>query len=109
VSVIEYAINIYRIENIEYDNYMATISMFYGILIRMYLGKKEHNPPHVHAIYQNKKAIFDIKTGERTEGNLPNDKVKLVCAWIILHKDELLADWELAQNGELPYNIDPLK
>jgi len=98
-----------KFENIEYNNYMATISMFYGILIRMYLGKKEHNPPHIHAIYQSKKAIFDIKTGEKTEGNLPSDKEKLVSAWIILHKDELLADWELAQNGELPYNIDPLK
>jgi hypothetical protein len=93
----------------EYNNYMATISMFYGILIRMYLGKKEHNPPHIHAIYQNKKAIFNIKTGEKTEGNLPNNKEKLVSAWIILHRDELLADWELSQNGELPYNIDPLK
>jgi len=88
---------------------MATISMFYGILIRMYLGKKDHNPPHIHALYQNKKAIFDIKTGEKTDGNLPKDKEKLVSAWIILHKDELLADWELAQNGELPYNIEPLK
>jgi hypothetical protein len=37
------------------------------------------------------------------------DKEKLVSAWIILHKDELLADWTLAQNGELPYNIEPLK
>jgi hypothetical protein len=93
----------------EYNNFMATISMFYGILIRMYLGKKEHNPPHIHALYQNKKAIFNIKTGEKTEGNLPIDKEKLVSAWIILHKDELLADWTLAQNGELPYNIEPLK
>jgi len=49
-----------KFEYIEYNNYMGTISMFYGILIRMYLGKKEHNPPHIHAIYQNKKAIFDI-------------------------------------------------
>jgi hypothetical protein len=96
-------------EYFEYNIYMATISMFYGILIRMYLGKKEHNPPHIHAIYQNKKAIFNIKTGEKTEGNLPNDKEKLVSAWITLHKDELLADWELSQNGELPYNIEPLK
>jgi hypothetical protein len=40
---------------------------------------------------------------------LPKDKEKLVSAWIILHKDELLADWELAQNGELPYNIEPLR
>jgi hypothetical protein len=75
----------------------------------MYLGNKEHNPPHIHAFYQDEKAIFDVKTGEKTEGNLPKDKEKLVSAWIILHKDELLADWELAQNGELPYSIEPLK
>jgi len=68
----------------------------------MYLGKKDHNPPHIHALYQNKKATFDIKNGDKIEG-------KLVSAWIILHRDELLANWELAQNGELPYNIDPLK
>jgi hypothetical protein len=53
---------------------MPTISMFFGILIRMYLGKKEHNPPHIHAIYQKKKAIFDIKTGEKIEGNIPQIK-----------------------------------
>jgi hypothetical protein len=75
----------------------------------MYLGKKEHHPPHIHAFYQDETAIFDVKTGEKTEGELPKDKEKLVSAWIILHKDELLADWELAQNGELPYNIEPLK
>ena len=88
---------------------MPTISMFYGILIRMYLGKKEHNPPHIHAFYQNDKAVFDITSGEKTEGTIPKDKEKLVAAWIVLHREELLADWELAQNGELPYNIDPLK
>jgi hypothetical protein len=26
-----------------------------------------------------------------------------------LHKEELLAGWDLAQNGELPFAIDPLK
>ena len=75
----------------------------------MYLGKKEHNPPHIHAIFQNNKAIFEIITGEKTEGNLPSDKEKLVSAWVTLHKDELLANWELAQNGETPFNIEPLK
>ena len=88
---------------------MPTISMFYGIVIRMYLGKREHNPPHIHAIYQSFKAIFDIRTSEKTEGDLPNDKAKLVSAWIVLHRDELLANWDLAQNEELPYAIEPLK
>ena len=73
----------YLWENVQ----MATISMFFGILIRMYLGKKDHNPPHIHAIYQNNEAIFNIKTGEKTEGKLPGDKVKLVSAWIVVHRD----------------------
>jgi len=75
----------------------------------MYMGKKDHNPPHIHAYYQNKRASFGIKKGDKLEGGLPQDKEKLVSAWIVLRKDELLANWELAQNGELPYKIDPLK
>ncbi len=39
--------------------------------------------------------------------NVPT--ISIVVAWALLHHDELLADWELAQNGELPYPIDPLK
>ncbi len=88
---------------------MPTISMFFGIIIRMYCSPKELNPPHFHAYYQNFKAIIDILTCEMIEGNLPNKQQKLVLAWAELHKDELLADWELASNGELPFNIDPLK
>jgi len=75
----------------------------------MYLGKNEHNPPHIHAIYQDAKAIFDIRTGEKIESNIPKDKENLVTDWIILHKEELLEDWELAQKGELPFKIEPLK
>jgi len=90
-------------------NSMPTISTFYGIIIRMYLGKNEHNPPHIHAIYQGAKATFDIRTGEKIESNMPKDKEKLVTEWIILHKEELLANWELAQKGVLPNSIEPLK
>ena len=30
---------------------MPTICTFYGIMIIMHLTNKEHNPPHIHAIY----------------------------------------------------------
>ncbi|MDZ7792968.1 MAG: DUF4160 domain-containing protein [Spirochaetia bacterium] len=73
------------------------------------MGKKEHNPPHFHAYYQDFKGIFDINICEMTEGNLPKRQIKLIEAWAELHKDELLADWQLAQNGESPYKIDPLQ
>ncbi|MGD9707644.1 MAG: DUF4160 domain-containing protein [Candidatus Delongbacteria bacterium] len=88
---------------------MPTISMFYGIIIRMYCGKSEHNPPHFHAYYAETKGIFDIENGVMTEGNLPVKQRKLVEAWFLLHNEELEADWKLASNGELPFNIDPLK
>ena len=88
---------------------MPTISMFFGIIIRMYYAPKEHNPPHIHAYYQDNKATFTITDGEILEGVLPVKQLKLVQAWIEIHKEELLADWELCQNGEKPFKIDPLK
>lgn len=88
---------------------MPTISMFFGIIIRMYFAPKEHTPPHFHAYYQNLKATVDINTCEIIEGNLSSKQNKLVIAWAELHKDDLLANWDLAQNGEIPFKIDPLK
>jgi len=35
--------------------------------------------------------------------------MKLVQAWIEIHRDELLADWELDIIGETIFKIDPLK
>lgn len=75
----------------------------------MYCAPSEHAPPHIHVYYQDCKAVFDIKTCEMTEGNLPRRKERLVIAWMEIHQEELLANWNLAANGELPFQIDPLK
>ena len=88
---------------------MPTISMFYGIIIRMYCSPGEHNPPHIHAYYQDLMGIVDILTGEISAGSLPSRQTRLVLAWVEIHKEELLADWELASKGELPFPIEPLK
>jgi hypothetical protein len=88
---------------------MPTISMFYGIIIRMYCSPAEHNPPHIHAYYQDYKAVVDIMNCEISEGEIPPKQKKLVLAWVEIHKEELLADWNLASNGELPFPIEPLK
>jgi hypothetical protein len=88
---------------------MPTISMFYGIIIRMYCMPGEHNPPHFHVYFQDFKALVDIMTGDVIEGELPSRQTKLVAAWYEIHKDELLADWQLASNGELPFKIEPLR
>lgn len=85
---------------------MPTISMFYGILIRMYYD--DHNPPHIHAVYGNNTACFTFD-GELFEGSLPKKQRKLVEAWIEIHHDELTANWKLAQEGEPIFKIEPLK
>ena len=41
-------------------------------------------------------------------GSLPRKQLRLVLAWIELHLNELLADWDLAHSGEIPYKITPL-
>jgi len=89
---------------------MPTISMFYGIVVSLYFyDNKQHNLPHIHVRYQDTKAIFNIETSEMIEGDLPQKQQKLVSAWMEIHHDELIADWELAVVGETPYKIDPLK
>ena len=89
---------------------MPSISMFFGIVIYMYFkDNRQHNKPHIHARYQGDEAVFTIPDGELLEGNIPKSKVRLVQAWIELHKDELVANWELTVSGEQPYKIDPLR
>jgi hypothetical protein len=88
---------------------MPIISMFYGILIRIYLiDNKNHHLPHIHAKYAEFEASIGIVEGEILSGELPRKQLRLVQAWIELHRDELMADWELAISGETPYKISPL-
>jgi hypothetical protein len=83
--------------------------MFYGIIIRMYLiGNRHHNLPHIHAKYAEFEASISIEDGEILAGELPRKQLRLVQAWIELHRDELKADWDLSIAGENLYKIPPL-
>ena len=88
---------------------MPTISMFYGIIIRMYYAPDEHNPPHFHAYYQDKRAIVELKNCETVNTDFPKKQIKMIEAWAEVHKEELMANWELCMNGEAPFKIEPLK
>lgn len=89
---------------------MPSISMFYGIVVYMYfMDNKQHHKPHIHAKYQGQEVVVSIPNGEVLDGDLPNQKMKLLQAWIVLHQDELMADWDLAVDGQHPYKIDPLR
>lgn len=89
---------------------MPIISMFYGIIIMMYyFDKQKHKKPHIHVKYQGQEAVFSIPGAELLEGELKSNKRKLVEAWIEIHHEELIADWELASTGEKVFSIEPLK
>jgi hypothetical protein len=89
---------------------MPTISMFYGIIIRMlFMATQQHHLPHLHVEYQGKQAVISIPEGNVLEGDLPAKKLRLLQAWIDIHEEELMADWALAVKGEPVFPIDPLR
>lgn len=85
---------------------MPTISMFYGILIRIFFRDIErHHLPHIHAEYQGEVGVYAIRDGALLAGRLPPKKHKLVVAWMAIHQEDLLVNWELAVNGRKPFRI----
>jgi len=50
---------------------MPTISMFYGIIVRMYCSPNEHNPPLIHVYYQEYSSTVSIPDGELLSGRFP--------------------------------------
>ena len=89
---------------------MPVLSMFYGIIVSMYFfDNKRHHLPHIHVKYQGQEVVLSIPDGDILQGELKRNRMKLVQAWIEIHQDELMANWELASNGEQVFKIDPLK
>ena len=79
---------------------MPEISRFYGIIIKMFFS--DHIPPHFHAIYGEYNALFDIKSLELIEGDLPNRAKKLVLEWAKLYQLELINMWDSQDITKLP-------
>ena len=66
---------------------MPTISMFYGLIIRMYyFDNQKHQAPHIHVQYQDSEAVVAIPSGELLEGVLPSSKYKILAAWVEIHQ-----------------------
>ena len=89
---------------------MAILATFFGLVISMFYGdNKQHKLPHIHVRYQDMNAVFSIPEGEMISGTLPAKKIKLVQAWIIMHEEDLMTNWELATTEQNIFRIDPLR
>ncbi|MEL6710789.1 MAG: DUF4160 domain-containing protein [Pseudomonadota bacterium] len=85
---------------------MPYVSMFFGIIIRMF--HQEHNPPHFHAEYQGQRGMFDFD-GKMVKGNLKSRRAKkLIEEWATIHQTELWRNWEQAKQMEQIDRIEPL-
>lgn len=89
---------------------MPVLSMFYGLIVSMYfLDARRHRRPHIHVRYQGREAVVAIPSGRVLEGSLPQGKLRILAAWIEIHRDELMANWRLAARGEPVFPIEPLR
>ena len=86
---------------------MPTISQFFGIVIQMFW--REHAPPHFHALYAEYEVLIDIRTLEINKGSLPKRALAMVLEWAVQHRTELMEDWNLCQQKQLPKSIAPLE
>ena len=81
---------------------MPVLARFYGIVIKMYFLQSEHNPPHIHAMYNDDVAAIDYMTGEILEGYLPQKALNMVREWIELNRDDIQQIWETQEFKKLP-------
>ena len=88
---------------------MPVLSVFFGIIVYMYreIGG-QHKLPHIHAECQDNEIAVSLN-GEILEGGLPNKKLKLLLAWMEIHKEDLEANWKLLSDGREIFKIEPLR
>ena len=59
--------------------------------------------------YGDEEAVILIPDGSVLEGTIRANKLKLAQAWIEIHQENPMADWELAINGQEVFKIEPLR
>ncbi|MCA1840747.1 MAG: DUF4160 domain-containing protein [Actinomycetota bacterium] len=85
---------------------MPRLSYFYGISV--YLYSRDHNPPHIHAIYAGEEVIVEIQDMSVIKGTVPPRAMRMLRTWMELHRQELLGAWASASEGQVVGTIEPL-
>lgn len=68
----------------------------------------KHKVPHIHVEYSGDEVVVALD-GTVIEGEIAKNKMKLLEAWMVIHHEDLEANWKLLSNGEQFFRIDPLK
>ena len=86
---------------------MPTICMFRGI--KIFINWNDHRPPHFHATFGGNEVLVDINELEVLEGSFPGKQLKMLLGWAAFHQEELKENWELAEQRQELYPIEPLR
>ena len=85
---------------------MPVISVFFGIVIRMFY--REHGVAHFHAEHQGQQATFTFD-GKLLAGSIDSRTARrLIAEWAAAHGSELEANWERMTSGRALERIEPL-
>ena len=85
---------------------MPVISVFFGIVIRMFF--REHGVAHFHAEHQGQQATFTFD-GKLLAGSMQSrTALRLIEEWAATHRQELEANWGRAKVGQALERIAPL-
>jgi len=86
---------------------MPVISVFFGIVIRMYF--REHEPKHFHAEHQAQEGKFDFY-GNQILGNITSrNALGLIQQWAQLNREALEVNWAKILSGQPLDRIPPLE
>jgi hypothetical protein len=86
---------------------VPSISVFFGIIIRMFYN--DHEPPHFHAEHQGLQGKFDFE-GEMLVGAIDSrTALRLIREWAALRRGELEENWRLAKIRHPLRHIAPLE
>ncbi len=85
---------------------MPEISRFLGIVIGMFYN--EHGVAHFHAVYGEHEISVEIES-LKVHGTFPPRAERLVLEWTVLHRAELLENWQKARAGQPLSSVAPLE
>ena len=86
---------------------MPQICYFLGISI--YVQFVDHNPPHIHDLYNGFQATYNLRTATVLQGNMSKRADRLIREWVKIRRSQLLEVWALAKTGKRVFPVEPLE
>lgn len=69
---------------------------------------RDHAPPHFHAKYKDDEVTVEIMTGI-VSGKMSSRAISMIQEWRMQYRDELILNWELAEEKKAINPIKPLE